>query len=341
MGYAVDAPNLSGSLIKNGDSVEIDMVDFLVNDNRNPILADSKYFMLKTLDSELPDYLVVKGERLYALKPSKEIVIYIENLLSTNTFFSYVKNSLEIIDEIIYFDSYNILERVVIDYLIKQLKTNIIPIKEILNIIDILFSIEGVEINQQVHALNILDKLDKEIERDKEARRHFFFAKDILLNTLNINTSTVHFKDRKGTLKQLLIEMLGINEKTKKVYVASQYLLMKYFSNDVEMKMDKKNRIISTLVELSKKYTFELFFIAKTKRQATEFSIIQSDFHNVHGRYVITVNEKANLLKFDAELDHFDDEDDTYVNFRDISYMHLKSENLLPISIRRVVGEIK
>lgn len=341
MGFANVHPVINSSVIKNNNTFEIQYQDILVKDIRNPLVKEVKYYANQIIDNNLPEYLCYKGERVYVKQFSDELIQYISKVISENTYYNYLKNNVELFDEVLYFDSIEIITRLIVEYIMFQLKTNIIPIKEMKNIIELITSIEGMPNDRKIHVENIIDKISKEIENNVEAKKNYYFTLDILDVSSNVSSSTIHLKDKIGYLENLLIEMMGLSNNTKKVYIVSQYILMKYFTNDEQSKYDKKNRILNTLISLSNRFKFDLNIISLSKKKADGFNIIPTNFQGVHGRYIIVINDNINILKLDAELDHFDDIDENSVVFRDLTFMHIKDQRILPINIRKVVGELQ
>jgi hypothetical protein len=340
MGFANVYPMISSTIIKSNNSFEIQYQDIIINDLRNPLVKEVKYQMNQIIENNLPEFLCYKGERVYVKQYNDELIQYLSNVISENNYYNFRNSNIELFDEIIYFDSSDIIARLITEYLIYQLKTNIISIKEMKNIIELVTSIEGMPYDQKIHVDNIMDKINNEIVNHPESKMNYYFTRDILDDSSNISSSTFHFKDRNGQLENLLIEIMGLSNKVKKVYIVSQYILMKYFSNDEQAKNDKKNRILNTMVNLSNRFKFDLNVVSLSKKQSDDFNIIQTNFQGIHGRYIIVISDSIVVLKLDAELDHFDDLDGSNVVFRDLAFMHIKDHRILPINIRKVVGEL-
>lgn len=339
MGFYNTLESVSGDLIKNGSNLELIIEDNIISDDRNPILKELKDKLNATVDSQLPSYLTVKGDRIFCTSFSKELVKYITDVIDDNKHFFSRKDNLSIDDEIIFFDDSKLVETLIVEYILSELTVKILPFNEIDNRIELIKSLPGMITNEFINNQTIIKRIRNEVIKSKEAKRNLYFALDILYNKTNFIQGTVHLHNREDDIKRILIDIFGLSKTTKKLYIFSKFLLMNYFSSDIDNLNDKKNVVVKELIGLSKTYNFELIIVGNSRKETNDFHNVFLDYKGIHGRYAVVVDKEIRSIKLDAELDHFDEVKYPLISYRDLSYIVLKNHKVLPKNILRIVGE--
>lgn len=340
MGFYNALPDFNIAFELNHHKGQIRYDSGVIDDERNPIFHEIKKIAFERIINALPRHIRLKGDELFFVEYHQDIINYFEEILVNNRHYSLKSKEVQLDDEIIIFESSELLEKVITNYIVEKLEKRIIPLHEIHNMIDLIITLPEIQISQYLNPQNIFTLIEHQVIQSPIAKRNYFFAKDILEKKSIYQTSITHLDSRQMNLSDALIEIFDLSTTTKRIYIASQYLLMNFFSDHPQAQSDRKNKVIRTLISLSKKFDFKLIFLSKTEYETDDFIVKKIDFSNIHGRYAIVINTVLRFIKLDAELDHFASLDEERVIFKDLSYLLLKSKSSIPLSIKKKVGEL-
>lgn len=343
MGFFTQLPDINASISYEKDQAIFEINDTEVTCENNPIIRNGIHNLFELLKVKLPKYFSIKGHSLYLNHYSPEVRDYFINALENREGYSYLYDSIELTSEIIYVDDLKVLEKIIIDYLINRLSTEIITKNEIINIINRFASLESCrELADNIDEENIYNFVMVNIDNNKLAKKNFFFAKDIIeSNTFFIGQKS-NLLNKTGELSQILSSQFNIGSTTKSVTIVSKYLTafnLEKESHLLNSGEKKKIRVIEVLIELSRIYGFDFKIITNSRKKHHFVTFVYNTLEDVHGRYLFVENDTILRYKLDAELDHFDFLEDSKVCYKDLAIIYIEEDRFLPAPLRSKAGE--